>query len=75
MGLVTENCVRLGEDTTAICWSCDTAGVNDGGAVAKGAVEGGGGFEDDVAPGEANATVDKDKDGGKEVTAAAAAVA
>jgi hypothetical protein len=74
MGLVTESCVRLGEDKTADCWSCDTARGIGASGVIEGAVDGGGGrFEDAVA--DTDVIVDKDKDGVKGVTAAAAAVA
>ena len=76
MGLVTESCVRLGEDIAGSCWSCDTArGIDAGGAI-EGAVEGGGGrFEDTVADAGTDVITDKDEDGVKGATAAAAAVA
>jgi len=76
MGLVTESCVRLGEDTTAVCWSCDTTRAADVGGVIESAVEGGcGGFEDAVTTGaRTNVIADKDEDD-EGATAAAAAVA
>lgn len=77
MGLVTESCVRLGEDTAADCWSCDTARGIDADEIIEGAVEGGGGrFEGVVAAGAGTDVIaDKDEDGVKGATAAAAAVA
>lgn len=76
MGLVTESCVGLGEDRAADCWSCDTARGIDAGGVTEGAVEGGGGrFENAVADAGPGVIADKDEDGVKGATAAAAAVA
>ena len=76
MGLVTESCVRLGEDRAADCWSCDTGRGIDAGGVIEGAVDGGGGgFEDAVADTGTDVIADKDEDGVKGATAAAAAVA
>ena len=76
MGLVTESCVRLGEDKAGGCWSCDTARGIDVGGVIEGAVGGGGGrFEDAVADAGTDVIADKDEDGVKGATAAAAAAA
>jgi hypothetical protein len=78
MGLVTESCVRLGDDVTTLCCSCDVtrdvvvAGI-------EGAVEGGGGgCEGIVAAGvlgvDASAfTDDEEADAGGATAAAAAA--
>jgi hypothetical protein len=77
MGLVTESCVRLGEDKASGCWSCDTTARGiDAGGIIEGAVEGGGGrFEDAVADTGVDVVAGKDEDGVKGATAAAAAAA
>ena len=76
MGLVTESCVGLGEDKAADCWSCETAKGIDAGGVIEGAVDSGGRrFEDAVADTGTDVIADKDEDGVKGATAAAAAVA
>jgi hypothetical protein len=79
MGLVTESCVRLGEDVATLCCSCDvTRGVVGKGI--EGAVEGGGGgCEGTVAAGvlgvDAAPASDNDEVDASGATAAAAAAA